>query len=35
MNITKVTKVPTSIPTTLETDSIKTLAILYDSGVLF
>ena len=35
MNITKVTKVPTSIPTTFETNSIKTLVILYENGVLF
>ena len=35
MNITKVTKVSTSIPTTFETNSIKTLVILYENGVLF
>lgn len=35
MNITKVTKVSSSIPTSFETDSIKSLVILYDSGVLF
>jgi len=35
MNITKVTKVPTSIPTSFETDSIKTLEIVYDNNVVF
>ena len=35
MNITKVTKVSTSIPTSFETDSIKTLEIVYDNNVVF
>tara|TARA_R100000388_G_scaffold256_1_gene503 strand:- start:663 stop:866 length:204 start_codon:yes stop_codon:yes gene_type:complete len=35
MEITKVTKVTTSIPTTFETDSNKSLVILYDNGVFF
>ena len=35
MNITKVTKVSTSIPTTFETNSIKTLVILYENDALF
>tara|TARA_R100001510_G_C7478416_1_gene91512 strand:- start:9 stop:212 length:204 start_codon:yes stop_codon:yes gene_type:complete len=35
MNITKVTKVSTSIPTSFETDSIKTLEIVYDNSVVF